>query len=175
MSIDTNTHKTPRQRRGVLCSQTNLYGVWCGWIIAHTHCICIRKGVPSMDLTDLMGRSDPTTEPSHDVPPKFISTRKMLGLDTEELAALIGVSGETVSAQDRPSQRQKASSINSNFSLLRSDPSWGVKILLAQWTRMKPESKEKVVYLSRIAYRYFDRKELKLWTSTMLQKYPEFF
>jgi DNA-binding XRE family transcriptional regulator len=102
----------------------------------------------------------------------YARIRAELGLTTAELAALVGVTRETIYYNEN---RSHETVLNTLMELVLTDIPWGVSSLLGIRTRFRPKDQVQLVLLTRIARRHFDRHAFLTWESTMRSKHPELF
>jgi transcriptional regulator with XRE-family HTH domain len=115
---------------------------------------------------------------SAEVPPRskrkspYVRVRVQLGLTTAELAALVGVTRETIYYNEN---RSHDSVLNTLMELVLTDIPWGLSGLLGIRTRFRPKDQAQLELLTRIARRHFGRHAFATWESTMRSRYPELF
>lgn len=106
----------------------------------------------------------------------FLMVQGQLGLSIDEIAALVGISRNSVYYQSRnPRSYNRGFLIRSVLKFLLDNPPRAIITLLSQWTTEKPRDREQVEILCRIARCHFDREAFPLWESAMREKHPEFF
>ncbi len=106
----------------------------------------------------------------------FLRVQEQLGLSVDEIAALVGVTRNSVYYQSRnPRSYNRGFLIRSVLRFVLANPPSAIITLLSQWTTDRPRDREQVEVLCRIARRHFDREAFPLWESAMREKHSEFF